>query len=149
MIFISHRGNICGPDPKSENKPDQIQKVINMGFDVEIDVWHDDNCWYLGHDTPETKVDELFLKNTSLWCHAKNLSALEKMLELNIHCFWHQEDDFTLTSKGFIWTYPDKKLTKNSIAVLKNLSHNKTKIPECAGICSDWVYDIRDNLKND
>jgi hypothetical protein len=37
------------------------------------------------------------------------------MLDNNIHCFWHQKDDFTITSQGFIWTYPGKPVCKNSI----------------------------------
>ena len=102
MIFISHRGNICGPNPDHENNPEQITKVVSMGFDVEIDVWYQNDAWYLGHDKPQTEIDISFLKNTKLWCHAKNLSALEKMIDLNIHCFWHQTDDYTLTSNGYI-----------------------------------------------
>lgn len=40
------------------------------------------------------------------------------MLEQNIkNCFWHQEDDYALTSSGYIWTYPDKLLTDKSIIV--------------------------------
>ena len=35
--------------------------------------------------------------------------------------FEHQEDDVTLTSEGYIWTYPNKQLTDNSIAVLPEL----------------------------
>ena len=32
MIVISHRGNIDGPNPKTENKPHQIEKVIYKDF---------------------------------------------------------------------------------------------------------------------
>ena len=27
----------------------------------------------------------------------------------SLNYFWHQTDDFTLTSHGYIWTYPGKK----------------------------------------
>ena len=60
----------------------------------------------------------------------------------NIHCFWHQEDDVTLTSKGYIWTYSGKELTENSIAVLPEILHEKWwrhKPVQCAGICSDYI----------
>jgi hypothetical protein len=50
MIIISHRGNLYGPDKENENKPDQIQKVLNLGYYVEIDVWFIDEKLYLGHD---------------------------------------------------------------------------------------------------
>ena len=149
MIFISHRGNLCGRNPKYENNPNQIEKVISMGFDVEIDVWHKDDKWYLGHDTPDIEVSVSFLKNKALWCHAKNLSALKKMISLDIHCFWHQKDDYTLTTNGYIWTYPNKKLTENSIAMFKDYPiHGLAKF-NCAGICSDWIHDIRNEIEND
>ena len=48
MIVISHRGNIDGPNPKTENKPHQIEKVISMDVQVEIDVRFVENSWYLG-----------------------------------------------------------------------------------------------------
>ena len=50
MIIISHRGNLYGPDKENENKPGQIQKVLNLGYYVEIDVWLFDWKLYLGHD---------------------------------------------------------------------------------------------------
>ncbi len=104
LIVISHRGNINGPDKHVENHPDQIKKAISLGYDVEIDVWYKENQLYLGHDKPQYKVDLTFLKNSRLWCHAKNLKALKYMLANKIKCFWHQEDNFTLTSNGYIWT---------------------------------------------
>ena len=39
MKFISHRGNVRGPDPECENDPSQIITVMDEGYDVEIDVW--------------------------------------------------------------------------------------------------------------
>ena len=38
MKIISHRGNISGPDPKNENLPSYIDKALNQGLDVEIDL---------------------------------------------------------------------------------------------------------------
>ena len=40
MKIISHRGNLTGPDPKQENKPSQILKVLEKGYEVEVDVWY-------------------------------------------------------------------------------------------------------------
>ena len=54
-----------------------------------------------------------------------------------IHCFFHQEDDVTLTSKGYLWTYTGKQLTENSIAVLPNDEITK----KIAGVCSDFIGD--------
>ena len=136
MIFISHRGNIDGKYPEFENNPIQIDRALKNGFDVEIDVWYKDGIWYLGHDEPFYPINLEYLKNDKFWCHAKNIEALNKMLKEDIHCFWHQEDDVTLTSKGFMWTYPGKKLTDKSICVLPE---NYSEVIDCYGICIDDI----------
>jgi hypothetical protein len=137
MLLISHRGNINGKS-EQENHPSHIDYALKQGFDVEIDVWKVNEVeWYLGHDEPQYKIDLEFLKNDKLWCHAKNIKALFDMYNNNIHCFWHQEDDVTLTSKGYLWTYPNKELTENSICVLPE--KQEIDIKKCAGICSDYI----------
>ena len=137
MIYISHRGNLEGKSEKDENNPGYILNAVDKGFDVEIDVWFKNDNFYLGHDDPIFKVDKEFLGRDQFWCHAKNHEALYEMSKINCHYFWHQEDDYTLTSKGVLWVYPGKKLTKNSICVLPELSNYK--IFDCLGICSDFI----------
>ena len=41
MKLIAHRGNIEGPDPSIENKPEQIEACLDAGYDVVGDVWYD------------------------------------------------------------------------------------------------------------
>ena len=82
-----------------------------------------------------------FLKNKKLWCHAKNIEALFEMLEHEVHCFWHQEDDVSLTSKGYIWTYPLKPLTSQSICVQPELYN--ANFNHCLGVCSDFISEYR------
>ena len=137
MKIIAHRANLSGPNTSTENSIPAINVALYHGFDIEVDVWYKNNKWYLGHDKPLYLVDESFLQNKKLWCHAKNLEALNAMLKnKKIHCFWHQNDDFTLTSKGYIWTYPYKETIDNSVIVLTN---KKDKIPKkCFGICTDF-----------
>tara|TARA_B100001250_G_C19479538_1_gene648094 strand:- start:157 stop:600 length:444 start_codon:yes stop_codon:yes gene_type:complete len=137
MFLISHRGNLYGKQPDKENDPVYIKKALKKGFDVEIDVWFD-NGWYLGHDGPTYPIEFEYLKNEHFWCHAKNLEALEGMIShSNIHCFWHQEDDLTLTSRNIFWVYPGKPLNENSISVLPEL--NKENPKKVLGICSDFI----------
>jgi len=147
MIYISHRGNINGKNPDRENRPDYIAEALKKDFNVEIDVWFRDKKFWLGHDSPEYQVDEIYLENEKLWCHAKNLPALEKMLlNKKIHCFWHQKDDVQLTSRGYIWTYPGKSLTSKSICVLPERdSPPDEQLGECLGICSDWIKNYGKN----
>ena len=59
MIYISHRGNINGPNKKLENNPNYITDAINKGFDVEIDVNYKNSNFYLGHDKAQYLVSKL------------------------------------------------------------------------------------------
>ena len=86
MFFISHRGNISGPNKKDENKFEYIKNALNLGFDVEIDIWYYKNNFYLGHDEPIFKVNKFFLLNKKLWCHAKNLEALLNLKKIKVRC---------------------------------------------------------------
>jgi hypothetical protein len=146
MILISHRGNINGPDPELENNPDQILHALSRGYDVEVDVWLDDNKGLmLGHDAPRYFIDYTFLMDSRLWCHAKNHAALEWMISQSkyIHSFWHQNDRYTLTSRGFIWSFPRVLEAKNCIAVYPELYPDDFDFSQCEGICSDHIADYK------
>jgi hypothetical protein len=133
-----------GPDRGFENKPTYILGGLAAyaWLHCEIDVWLVEGQFFLGHDAPAYAVEEDFLVNARLWCHAKNTEAFDRMLKNPlIHCFWHQEDDVVLTSRGFLWTFPGKPLTRNSICVLPEESGQD---PEgCVGICSDFIWSYR------
>ena len=141
MKLISHRGNIFGPLPQFENGPNYIVDAIKQGLDVEIDVWYIDGKYWLGHDNPQYEIEQSFLENEKLWCHAKNIEGLHKMLQnKKTHCFWHQEDDFTLTSKQKIWTYPNKRVLERSVIVCQTLESTKKMLKENVfGVCSDYI----------
>lgn len=142
MILISHRGNLNGKFESYENEPMFIDKAISEGYDVEVDVWYIDGVLFLGHDKPQYGVDfRWFIERLSkLWVHCKNIESILYFQECGyeINYFWHQEDDITLTSKNFIWTFPGKKLTSRSIAVLPE-SVKDWELTECLGICSDYI----------
>tara|TARA_R110002020_G_scaffold29001_1_gene91789 strand:- start:9785 stop:10231 length:447 start_codon:yes stop_codon:yes gene_type:complete len=144
MILVSHRGNLTGPNPSRENSPDYIQEALKADYNVEIDVWYKDKTWHLGHDEPQYEVERSFFYNRFLWCHAKNIDALRELSSLGIHCFWHQEDDVTLTSMGYLWTYPGKPLTPKSICVMpERTSYSQSEIAAAAGVCSDQIEKYR------
>ncbi len=137
--IISHRGNLNGREPCRENSPQFIKEALQAGFDVEVDVWLLNEGWFLGHDEPEHQTTEDFLRLQGLWCHAKNLRAFKKMLEIQIVCFWHESDRYALTSNGFIWTYPGMFLSSRSICVMPESGlTNHSDLPLCAGICTDF-----------
>ena len=137
MILISHRGNLDGKREEFENHPDYIEDAKKRGFDVEVDVWFTKNNFFLGHDEPQFRVNSEFLEDQKLWCHSKNTDALKELSKLNCHYFWHNTDDYTITSKGFIWIYPGKPILKNGICVMPEKS--KKMNLDCKGICSDFI----------
>lgn len=148
MIYISHRGNLTGPNPELENSPDYIDAAIANGFDVEVDLWLVDGMPFLGHDGPQYKItlDYLFDRFSELWVHCKDGWAFDFCLENEVHCFFHNADDYTLTNRQWIWAYPGKEInTEACICVMPEwffaVPSDKTKY---GGICSDYIKNIRD-----
>lgn len=140
MIKISHRGNTNGPYPELENKPEYLLQAISNGFDVEVDVWVIDKIMYFGHDKPIYIIDPtIFYKIVNnAWFHCKNIEALKHFIDMHPtrRFFWHETDDFTLTSNGYIWTYPGKDITDKTIIVDLDGSRN---VKNAYGVCSDFL----------
>jgi hypothetical protein len=145
MIKIAHRGNQNGP-VENENEPTQLVATLSGGFDVEVDVWLTPEGLFLGHDGPQYLVDDQFLKDIgdSAWYHCKNIEALEHFNKNlpDLRYFWHQKDDYTLTSNGYIWTYPGQKVTERSILVHLDKPDLSTFDVMPYAICSDYVREF-------
>ncbi len=151
MRYIAHRGNISGIDETKENLPSHILEVLSCGYDVEIDLRKIGEKLFLGHDFPQYEVDFSFLvENRNLWIHCKNIEAAhflsekKRELDFNNNFFWHQNDDITLTSEGYLFTFPGKTLTDMSIAVMPEWSVDITNFEKCYGVCSDFVKNIKE-----
>lgn len=141
MIVIAHRGNMSGPNPTSENNPTYVAAALSAGFNVEIDIWYIDNHFVLGHNKPEHEISYMFLYNTKLWAHCKNVEALYNLKDNPaINSFFHDKDDCTLTSQGFIWSYPRKDIliTKKSVAVMPE-SVDGWDISKAYAVCTDYA----------
>jgi hypothetical protein len=150
-ILISHRGNVDGENKEWENHPDYIEFALEDGYDVEIDIWLKNNKWYLGHDVLQYEIPFDFLLNDHFWIHCKNYESLQYLSlyyknnnESKLNFFFHNNDSYTLTSKGYIWAYPNNFGHKNTIAVLPELYH--TNINSFDGICSDYINFYRNIL---
>mgnify|MGYP002507784111 CR=1 FL=1 len=132
--IISHRGNLIGVKPECENNPTYIDQAIAEGFDVEIDVWFIDGEFFLGHDSATYHIESSWIvsRSVSLWCHAKNIEALEQLLLIDgVNCFWHETDKTTITSNGILWMYPG-----NYSRLGVTVEFDKPKnIPDVFGIC--------------
>ena len=154
MKLIAHRGLLHGPDSHRENHPQQIELALSQGFDVEIDLWHQQGVYWLGHDQPQYPTTIGFISDSRLWIHAKNHEAAFEMLALTrnghkFNFFWHENDARTLTSMGFWWTFPNQTLGPQSVAVMPEwhvdplLLCQWAQQKNCFAVCSDFVGQIK------
>ena len=144
--LISHRGNITGPQPTFENKIRYINNALKKGYEVEIDVWYIDGQWNLGHDEPQERINASFFQRRGFWVHAKSIEAFLNLQKIyGVNYFFHQKDDYTLTSIGWCWAYPGKQVIPgfNTIAVLPEIYN--TDVKNFAGICSDFIENYKDD----
>lgn len=145
VILISHRGNVSGSCPE-ENQPDQVSKILAMGFDVEIDLWKVGGQLLLGHDEGRYPVSLEFLQTPGLWIHAKNFAALEALQKTQANYFWHQEDNYTITSHGFVWCHAKNNNLSSAIWCLPSLeSMDWNNLP--LGVCSDKIELFKSHIK--
>lgn len=149
LILISHRGNVNEKNISYENNPNYISTALQLEFNVEIDLWRINSKLYLGHDSPQYIIDENYILNEKFWIHIKNSEAMEYCSNIdNINYFWHNTDDYTLTSFGFIWTYPNKKILSKSIAMIPNKINDINHLLNCSGICNDYICNVQMKLNN-
>ena len=150
-IFISHRGNLNGPNLERENSPDYIDEALNAGFDVEVDLWVIDKKLWLGHDSPQYKITKDYINDRGyecFWIHCKNFDAINFCIKNGDQYFTHDKDDYCLISnfKTFIWTFPrNLPLSKNSIAVMPELVLDWDLSKVC-GICSDFITEYKKDI---
>lgn len=161
LKLIAHRGNLGGRQPERENSPDYIDHAIHLGYDVEVDVWGDEGTFSLslGHDAPTYPINFSFIETRIqfLWVHCKCPRALYLLREYlpSARYFFHQTDDYTITSWQDIWCYPGKDCYGSHAIVLlpeqwmamdqvtKYLQRTKA-----AGVCSDFVGQIKSRMLN-
>ena len=151
MILIAHRGNYKGKEERMENTPAHILKAISLGFAVEVDVWMINQKLYLGHDGPQVIISgdpKKFLDPIAkhCWFHAKNLEALQFLSKNGYHTFFHDQDQYTLTSKGYIWGYTGNEVGPYGIIVMPESTPGFKWMYRPAGICSDNVSQYLDTL---
>lgn len=152
MKFVAHRGLLTGKNRDIENKPHTIDKAIEAGFDVEVDVRLIDQKLFLGHDLEQSiEIDLKFLleRQSFLWVHTKNFEAFDYFFDLRkeLNYFWHTNEDFALTSFGYPWIFPGKPCIRNGITVMPeyHMDYRQAHLLPVAGICSDYIVEIKEN----
>lgn len=164
MIVIAHRALLQGPNPSLENSPEAIERAIDQGFMVEVDINSASGMefdfvlghGYLNHSSIVwgVSIDYVIDIAPYTYFHCKDLKVLNHLLHLRCipYAFFHDIDQGVMTTDGKIWTYPGQEVYKNSIAVLPEswnpdisleANLNATKKLDCYGICTDWAWQVR------
>jgi hypothetical protein len=142
---ICHRGNLFGPVKEMENNFGVLLQRSIQGYHVEVDVWYHEHTLWLGHDKPEYKITlEWLLSSKRRLVHAKNGATFEYLLKeagkraLDIHVFYHTEEDYVLTNKGLVICYPGKPLLEGSLCMMpERAQYTSEDIQKCFSVCTD------------
>lgn len=142
---ICHRGNIAGSVKELENNFGVLIQRSIQGYQVEVDVWyHEKNLW-LGHDRPEYKITmEWLAADKRRLIHAKNGKTFEYLLHeagkkaLDLHIFYHTEEDYVLTNKGLVICYPGQPLLEGSLCMMpERANYTEEDLRKSFSVCSD------------
>lgn len=138
MVKIAHRGNYQGKNPERENTVAYIKEALDAGYWVEVDVQCSGGHMFFGHDGRQEIIDYGIIKHPNVICHAKDLESLSHLLLFDTHCFWHEEDNVTLTSQKLIWCYPNVHLVdENAIWLDFTGAPFPSGVENIFGICTD------------
>jgi hypothetical protein len=142
---ICHRGNVSGPQKELENNFGVLIQRSIQGYRVEVDVWYHENNLWLGHDKPEYKITLDWLASCKKrLIHAKDGKTFEYLLleagkrALDLHVFYHTEEDYVLTNKGLVICYPGKPLLEGSLCMMpERAKYTPEDFQKSFSICSD------------
>ena len=60
--------------------------------------------------------------------------------------FYHYNDKYTLTTKGYIWTYPGEKINSKCV-IVSDGTGTEESIDDPFGICTDYPIELQSFLK--
>ena len=155
MFIISHRGNLSGPNEDEENQSFYIKHALQKCDFVEVDIWIKNGIIKLGHDKPQYVFDSDLLNNSKIIWHAKTLEAIKYLKRNKLHYFFHDKDEYTITSHGFIWAHPKARNFEGCICVMPEEVYGKDFINKdydsFLGICTDYPikWENKNMRKND
>lgn len=149
MILISHRGNITGRIPDSENRPSYIQDTITLGYDVEIDVRMKEEQLYLGHDYAQYRVELEWLleRKDRLWIHTKDFESLDLLIDKGLRIFYHEQERQTIINNtNLIWSHDLGSISSKSIIPLldlESINEYGHLAQNVYGVCSDYLHEVK------
>jgi len=150
MIIYSHRGNLAGKT-NHENDPVLLEEAISAGFHVEVDLWHVDGGYHLGHDGPQYPVKLSRFDRSEVVFHLKN--AFVPPLD-NADAFAIDNDRYVLTLHRHLWTNYGQSATPQSIMCAPDLVGAERSVSTfvreirslALGVCTDFPLSAREVL---
>lgn len=145
MKFISYRGNIDGPRRAFENNPQYVDIALQYGYYVFIDVWYEEDRFWLGSDVKQYPIFEGFLEQEKYICNPRSWEAFDKLFNnKHIHTLWHDIDYYTITNKGWMWAHEHaENYSKNTVITHFN---DMDDVPDVFGVCSNYIRNIRQTV---
>lgn len=149
--WIAHRGNVIAPQPERENHPEYVEDAILAGYDVMVDVWWNNDGFFLGNEQPSHLVQRDFLERNkeALWCRARDATSLSKLLEIpGIHVFIVEQDHVVLTSRGVPIVTHGRMVDSFCVCVLPERvrTYSEWHLRRCYGICSDFIAKYKETI---
>lgn len=143
-LQLHHRGNSrC--QPCVENDPAAIEQLVGAGRHVEIDIWRTADGLFLGHDTPmyPISIDWICNRKDYLLIHCKDGTTFSWLVAINgehgydLNLFYHTDEDYVLSSRGWIIAYPGKQLYPDCLNMMPEMAG--VKATDYFAICSDLL----------
>ena len=142
---ICHRGILNTSAKELENNFGVLIQREIQGLAVEVDVWYAEKSLWLGHDKPEYRITlEWLAASRRRLIHAKDGATFAYLLEeagkraLDLHVFYHTDEDYVLTNKGLVICYPGQPLLPGSLCMMpERASYSPEQLVNAYAICSD------------
>ena len=145
-LKIAHRGLSDGPNLVLENTVQQLESNARHHVISECDIWYTDTMYFLGHDAPTIPVTEAWIIHFSPWLliHAKTahtfhrLNTLRTEQAIDLHIFYHTDEDIVLTTHGCVIVYPGFEVLPGWMSMMpERAPHITTR--NAVVICSDYL----------
>lgn len=142
-IIISHLGNTDGRQPEHENKLAYVQKALQAGWHVCVDVVFHCGTFLLPYNGGFSPVSGALLAKQRVWSRAHDPITLDALCNINAHVFLNTESGLALTSAQFLWTLYPHALTDRGIACIRDDDDLDQidawlRTAEPAGLCTDF-----------
>ena len=146
MKLISNRGNITGIS-EEQNKPEYMEKALELGYDVKTDLWLVENMLYTGDNEPMYKLDLEWLEKyrEKLWLHCHDLEIISRLYDIDLmgvhsNYFFKEREILSKTSKGY-YILSQEKPFKGCIYMYPE-NHPDYAFDLCLGVISNEISKV-------